>query len=79
VLLLPDTDASGAQALCQRLLELIDLNNQFHQSPSLSFSMGIATCMLGERLEAAVNRADQQMYANKRAYYEQSDIDRRHD
>ncbi|MGC9185836.1 MAG: sensor domain-containing diguanylate cyclase [Thiomonas sp.] len=79
VLLLPDTDASGAQALCQRLLELIDLNNQFHQSPRLSFSMGFATCMPGERLEAAVNRADQQMYASKRAYYEQSDIDRRHD
>jgi len=79
VLLLPDTDASGAHALSQRLLELIELNNQFHQSPRLSFAMGIATCMPGERLEAAVNRADQQMYAGKRAYYEQSDIDRRHD
>jgi diguanylate cyclase (GGDEF)-like protein len=79
VLLLPDTDASGAHALSQRLLELIELNNQFHQSPRLSFAMGIATCMPGERLEAALNRADQQMYASKRAYYEQSDIDRRHD
>ncbi|MDD4885627.1 MAG: sensor domain-containing diguanylate cyclase [Thiomonas sp.] len=77
VLLLPDTDTTGAQALNQRLLELIDLNNQFHQSPRLSFSTGIATCMPGERLEAAVNRADQQMYAEKRAFYEQLDVNRR--
>lgn len=77
VLLLPDTDASAAHALHQRLHELTDLNNQFHQAPRLSFSVGVATCMTGERLEAAVNRADQQMYANKRAYYEQAESDRR--
>lgn len=62
VLLLPDTDASGAQALSQHLLELIDLNSQFHQSPRLSFSMGIATSMVDERLEAAVKCPDQQVY-----------------
>ncbi len=77
VLILPDTDASTARALHQRLHELTDLNNQFHQAPRLSFSVGVTTCMAGERLEAAVNRADQQMYANKRAYYEQAEIDRR--
>ena len=79
VLLLPDADASAAKTLSQRLLELVDLNNQFHQSPRLSFSMGIATCMAGERLEAAINRADQQMYAEKRAFYEQLDFNRRQD
>jgi diguanylate cyclase (GGDEF)-like protein len=77
VLLLPDADASAAKTLSQRLLELVDLNKQFHQSPRLSFSMGIATCMPGERLEAAINRADQQMYAEKRAFYEQLDFNRR--
>lgn len=76
VLLLPDADASAAKTLSQRLLELVDLNNQFHQSPRLSFSMGIATCMAGERLEAAINRADQQMYAEKRAFYELLDFNR---
>jgi hypothetical protein len=33
--------------------------------------------MPGERLEAAINRADQQMYAEKRAFYEQLDFNRR--
>ena len=78
VLLLPDVDAGATRALGQRLLELVELNNQFHQSPRLSFSMGMATRLTGERLEAAINRADQQMYAAKRSFYEQDDSDRRH-
>ena len=78
VLLLPDVDAGATRALGQRLLELVELNNQFHQSPRLSFSMGMATRLTGERLEAAINRADQQMYAAKRSFYEQDDFDRRH-
>lgn len=77
VLLLPNADDCAAHELSQHLLELIDLNNQFYHSPRLSFSMGAATRMPGERLEAAVNRADQQMYVNKRAHYEQADVNRR--
>ena len=77
VLLLPDLDATATRALSQHLLELVDLNNQFHQSPRLSFSMGMATRATGERLEAAINRADQQMYEAKRSFYEQIDFNRR--
>ncbi|WP_079416090.1 sensor domain-containing diguanylate cyclase [Thiomonas intermedia] len=77
VLLLPDLDAAATRALSQHLLELVDLNNQFHQSPRLSFSMGMATRATGERLETAINRADQQMYEAKRSFYEQIDFNRR--
>ena len=77
VLLLPDLDATATRALSQHLLELVDLNNQFHQSPRLSFSMGMATRATGERLETAINRADQQMYEAKRSFYEQIDFNRR--
>ena len=77
VLLLPDADADATQALTQRLRELVDLNNQFYQAPHLSFSMGVATRADGERLEATINRADQQMYAAKRSFYNQADFNRR--
>ncbi|CUA94993.1 sensor domain-containing diguanylate cyclase [Thiomonas bhubaneswarensis] len=77
VLLLPDLDVAATRALSQRLLELVELNNQFYQTPRLSFSMGVATRMAGERLETTINRADQQMYAAKRSFYDQTDFNRR--
>ena len=79
ILLLPDTDAKEAVRMRERVQKLIDLNNQFYQSPRLSFSMGVATCLPGERLEAAISRADQQMYAEKRAHYQQETENRRLD
>lgn len=68
-LLLPATDERGGELVIERIGELVELNNQFYGSPDLSFALGAATCQSGDRLEAAVNRADQQMYASKKSYY----------
>lgn len=76
-LLLPGTDERAVPALMERIDELVEVNNQFYGTPLLSFSVGHASCTQGDRLEAAVHRADQQMYASKRAYYDTIDHDRR--
>jgi diguanylate cyclase (GGDEF)-like protein len=76
-LLLPATDEHGAQQLMEQLRELLALNNQFHGGEAMSLSMGSATAPHGERLEIAVQRADEQMYRDKRAYYARRAHDRR--
>jgi diguanylate cyclase (GGDEF)-like protein len=68
-ILLPATAEAGALALMERLEKLIELNNQFYSSQTLSFALGYATCRGGERLEDAVKRADAEMYAAKRRFY----------
>jgi GGDEF domain-containing protein len=57
----------------ERILSMIDLNNQFYAGRSghvLSLSIGAATCEVGEPLEAALMRADKAMYRNKALHYE---------
>ncbi|MFG5407561.1 sensor domain-containing diguanylate cyclase [Piscinibacter sakaiensis] len=76
-LLLPATDERGGDGLVQRLREVVELNNQFYGQPLLSFSVGQATCREGERLEAALHRADQAMYDSKRVFYESAGLNRR--
>ncbi|HET9644194.1 MAG TPA: sensor domain-containing diguanylate cyclase [Burkholderiaceae bacterium] len=76
-LLLPGTDMRRAAQLVEQLHDLLALNNQYHGTP-LSISIGMGTAVEGERLEAAVNRADAQMYKAKRAYYATRERDRRH-
>jgi diguanylate cyclase (GGDEF)-like protein len=76
-LLLPATDERGGEQVIERIGELVDLNNQFYGGPALSFSLGAATCQSGDRLEATVNRADQQMYSSKRDYYAEGRHNRR--
>ncbi|GGP25102.1 sensor domain-containing diguanylate cyclase [Silvimonas amylolytica] len=68
-ILLPGTDERGGQAVIDSVHHLIELNNQFYPGATLSFSMGMATCHRGERLEATVQHADLLMYEEKRAYY----------
>ena len=75
--LLPGCDERGAQAVQQRILSLLDLNNQFYPGQHLSLAMGLACCHSGDAVEHAVHRADQAMYAEKNRYYQQKDIDRR--
>ena len=77
-LLLPATDERGGELMMQRVVELLELNNQFYGGPVLSFAMGAATCRQGERLEAAMHLADQRMYTSKKGYYEAAGINRRH-
>lgn len=76
-LLLPATDERGGEAMMKRVREIVEMNNQFYGGAVLSFSMGTATCRQGERLEAALHLADQQMYASKRAHYEAAGVNRR--
>lgn len=76
-LLLPATDARGAEHLIDQLHELIAVNNQFHGGIPLSVSIGWASSQDGERLEQLVHRADQEMYNAKRRHYARQDRDRR--
>lgn len=75
--LLPGTDERGALALQERIISMLDLNNQFYPGQHLSLAMGIASCQSGDAVEATINRADQAMYAEKNRYYQQKDKDRR--
>ncbi|HET9018423.1 MAG TPA: sensor domain-containing diguanylate cyclase [Acetobacteraceae bacterium] len=68
-LLLPATDARGAEAMMERVQKLIEVNNQFYPGVALSLSMGAATAAPGERMEAVSRGADLAMYAAKRAHY----------
>ncbi|VVD95128.1 putative diguanylate cyclase YedQ [Pandoraea nosoerga] len=68
-LLLPSTDATGGAAVIESIRQLVELNNSFYPGTPLSFSMGMATCEAGERLEAAIQRADLLMYEEKRNHY----------
>lgn len=77
VLLMPGADELAADQLVAQLLELLDLNNQFHGGEPLQLSIGRAIWRPGERLEACVHRADGLMYEHKRRYYATRDHDRR--
>src|SRR5690606_16972565 len=68
--LMPATDEQGGLAVLENIRKLIELNNQFYGGPPLSFSMGMATCHDGERLDAALKRADMDMYEDKRRHYQ---------
>jgi diguanylate cyclase (GGDEF)-like protein len=69
-ILMPSTDEHGGELVLDSIRKLIELNNQFYGGPPLSFSMGMATCREGERLDAALKRADMGMYEDKRRHYE---------
>ncbi|MDR6214561.1 sensor domain-containing diguanylate cyclase [Paracidovorax wautersii] len=74
---MPATDERGAHNMMDRILSLLELNNQFYPGQPLSLSMGMACAASGEQIEAAVVRADQAMYAEKVRYYQSRGIDRR--
>ena len=76
-ILLPSMDERDAIALMEGIEKLAELNNQFYSGLTLSFSMGAATRLPGERLEDVVKRADLKMYEAKRAYYSNAQPDRR--
>ncbi|MBS0390731.1 MAG: GGDEF domain-containing protein [Proteobacteria bacterium] len=77
--LMPMTDERGAQAMLDRIANMLDLNNQFYAGQALGLAMGLAVAAAGEHIEAAVHRADQAMYAEKVRYYTALGIDRRRD
>ena len=55
--------------MIESIRQLVELNNSFYPGTPLSFSMGMATCEAGERLEATIQRADLLMYEEKRSHY----------
>lgn len=78
--LLPMTDERGAEAMRERILTLLEMNNQFHAGQSghaLSLAIGLATCHAGESLESALQRADRAMYVDKARHYEGTPGNRR--
>lgn len=77
VLLMPGADERAGEIMLERVLSLVELNNQYYPGVTLSLAMGCATAQKGERLEAAVTRADAAMFENKRAFYTSSGLDRR--
>jgi diguanylate cyclase (GGDEF)-like protein len=77
-ILLPNTDERNGAVVVERIQKLIELNNQFYSGVTLSLSIGAATTEPGERLESVVQRADSNMYADKRRYYQAGEVqDRR--
>jgi diguanylate cyclase (GGDEF)-like protein/PAS domain S-box-containing protein len=76
--LLPGCDERGAFAVRERILSLLELNNQFYPGHPLSLAIGVACCTAGDSVDAAVNRADRAMYAEKNRYYQEQKGDRRH-
>ena len=77
MVLLPASDERGAEAVKQRIVSLLELNNQFYPGQPVSLSMGVACCDSGGQVEATVSRADQAMYAEKARYYKERMLDRR--
>jgi diguanylate cyclase (GGDEF)-like protein len=75
--LLPGMDERSAMALQERILSMVDLNNQFYPGQPVSLAMGVASCVSGEWVEATIHRADQAMYAEKIRYYQDKGIERR--
>jgi diguanylate cyclase (GGDEF)-like protein len=77
--LIPGGDEHAADGYLATLHELVELNNQFHSGDPLRFSVGTAISQPGERLEAALHRADAQMYRQKKAFHANAEYDRRKD
>jgi diguanylate cyclase (GGDEF)-like protein len=71
--LMPNGDGHAADALQAQLHELVELNNQFHSGQPLRLSIGSAVSAPGERLEAALHRADGLMYEQKKAFHAAND------
>jgi diguanylate cyclase (GGDEF)-like protein len=75
--LMPATSDEEAKAMVESIEKLVEINNQFYAGNALSFSIGRATGVSGERLEEVVKRADAAMYEKKKEYYSAESVDRR--
>jgi diguanylate cyclase (GGDEF)-like protein len=76
-ILLPGADEVGAEKTIEDVRRLVELNNQFYSSTSLSLSIGAATGAPGEPLEEVVKRADARMYEEKHRHYGLTPLERR--
>jgi diguanylate cyclase (GGDEF)-like protein len=67
-IIMPVTGAEIAEEAIQRVQSLIDLNNKYYDSPTLSISMGVSTGEKGSDLEQTMRAADDNMYRAKRIH-----------
>lgn len=67
--LLPGANERETEVVADGIRQIIELNNQFYSGPTLSFSMGWATCDRGERIEDMLREADAAMYEDKRRHH----------
>ena len=77
---LPKTDMRAAEAMRDRIVSMLDLNNQFYAGQSghvLKLAIGVATCEAGDHLDGALQRADRAMYEDKARYYRENSGGRR--
>ena len=74
-LLLPFQDERAARNVVAQLQSLVEMNNQFYGGTRLSLSAGAATAYTGMALDDVIKKADERMYAAKRAYYASSGAD----
>ncbi|MFT4242522.1 MAG: sensor domain-containing diguanylate cyclase [Acidovorax sp.] len=75
--LLPGMDERSALALQERILSMLDLNNQFYPGQPITLAMGVGSCSSGDMVDATIHRADQLMYAEKVRYYQDRGLNRR--
>ena len=75
--LLPGSDEIAGKAVIDQINKLVELNNQFYGEPRLSLSLGAATSLPGERMEALLKRADLRMYQAKCERFTAAGQDRR--
>jgi hypothetical protein len=73
----PATTCCVARGLETRILNMVDINNQFYPGQRLSLAIGHATCMATGQLEATLNLADQAMLSAKERYYVENHLERR--
>lgn len=76
-ILMPGANEEDATGAIERIQAVSELNNQFYAGSRLSFAIGTSTCTESGGLLQAMQRADDGMYAAKRAYYLQLGVDRR--
>ncbi|WP_373354546.1 diguanylate cyclase domain-containing protein [Pseudoroseicyclus sp. CXY001] len=68
--LLPNVGKSASATVVETIERLVHLNNQYYShQPRLQLAIGHATVKEGETLDAAIRRADERMYEQKREYY----------
>lgn len=66
IALMPDTDLAQARVAVERLHRFVDLRNARHDSAiTLSLSCGLATFLPGMSIDALMEAADEDMYAQK--------------
>lgn len=66
IALMPDTDLTQARIAVERLQRFLDARNARHDSPvSLSLSCGLATFIPGMSMDALIQAADEDMFAQK--------------